>query len=365
MANFSLPTQVQIGDASELLSDVNTRRILIVCDSFLADSDNLKSIITSLSEHNLVQLFTEVQPDPTADDIAAGITKLRLFRPDLLIAYGGGSAIDLAKAINHTQHNLGSDKLEFIAIPTTSGTGSEVTSASVISIPQKNQKIPLFDNSLLPERAILDSKQTVTVPAQVTVFTGIDVLTHSIESIVATGASDFSDALAEKAAGLVFQFLAAAIHDPKNIEARSALQNASCMAGIAFNHAGLGIAHAIAHQIGATMHVPHGKANALVLIPSIQYNRQCKTASRAYARLSRVLGFATKAKPDAVAVNALIEAIERLYKQVDFNPATVLDAKQTQTYIAHMTDSALKDFTLTTNPIQPRAATIRSMIESI
>lgn len=365
MITFSIPTEVQIGDASQLLSDLNGKRILIVCDSFLANSENLKEICHSLSSRNKIELFAKVKPDPTAADIAVGIRELQLFKPNTLIAYGGGSAIDLAKAINHTLVNFGYDKLSLIAIPTTSGTGSEVTNASVISIPEKNQKIPLFDRSLLPDRAILDAKQTFTVPAQVTVATGIDVLTHAVEAIVGTNASHFSDALAEKAAALVFQYLVVATNEPNNEQARSGLLNASCLAGIAFNHAGLGLAHAIAHQIGATMHVPHGRANGLVLLPVIRFNSHSSQAAARYARLARILGFASSYENDLQCVERLIEAICRLYELVGFDVSSVVDEAEKQQHIQHMTDCVLNDITLTTNPIQPKRSCVEAIIASL
>lgn len=362
---FSIPTEVQIGDASQLLSDLLGKRILIVCDGFLANSENLQGICKSLSINNDVELFTKVKPDPTASDIAGGIGELQLFKPDTLIAYGGGSAIDLAKAINYTLVNFGYAKMCLIAIPTTSGTGSEVTNASVISLPEKNQKIPLFDRSLLPDRAILDAKQTFTVPAYVTVATGIDVLTHAIEAIAGTNATYFSDALAEKAAGLVFQYLALATIEPNNEQARSGLLNASCLAGVAFNHAGLGLAHAIAHQIGATMHVPHGQANGVVLLPVIRFNSHCSQTAARYARLARTLGFAGQHESVQQGVERLVEAIACLYERVGFDASSVVDRAAKQQHLQHMTDCVLNDITLKTNPIQPQRSCVEAIIASL
>ena len=365
MTRFSLPTEVQVGDAAHLLSDIKGKRIFIVCDGFLADSDNMQTLRCALAANNTLELFTKVKPDPTAQDIGVGISALQAFAPDLLLAYGGGSAIDLAKAINYTLNHLGQGLLRFIAIPTTSGTGSEVTDATVISLPEQNKKIPLFDRSLLPERAILDPKQTMTVPPHVTVATGLDVLTHALEALVATHASHFSDALAEKAASLVFTHLATAQAEPKNEAARSGLLNASCLAGIAFNHAGLGLAHAMAHQLGATLHIPHGEANGLVLLPVIQFNRQSKHATSRYARLARVLGLATYMETDEQCVDRLIDAIRILYRHVGFDAESMMQRVDKPHSFEAMANQAMLDVTLTTNPIQPSISRIQAMLAAL
>ena len=188
------------------------------------------------------------------------------FRPDTVIALGGGSAIDTGKAISFIYtKSSGAAKPRCIAIPTTSGTGSEVTSFSGLSDPEAGAKYPLVDDAMLPEIAMLYPALTVTVPAHVTADTGMDVLTHAVEAYASPAASDFTDTLAKKAFALVLEYLPRAFRDGQDCEAREKLHSAACMAGMAFNNATLGLCHGIAHAMGELLHLPHGRSNALLL----------------------------------------------------------------------------------------------------
>lgn len=360
---FTLPVRVMIGDVIEQLSDITRKRLLIICDRFLVDTPNLKAIVSSLSANNHVDIFSDVTPDPSVQDVAAAIHTLATVRPDTLIAYGGGSAIDLAKAVKYFAQQSGLGTCSFIAIPTTSGTGSEVTSATVISIPELNKKIPLFHEALLPDRAILDANLTLTVPPQVTLFTGLDVLTHAIEAMVSINACHFSDALAEKAASLVFTWLSTAVHEPGNLDARHGLHTAASLAGIAFNHAGLGLTHAIAHQLGAFFHLPHGQANALALIPVIRFNRQSVKARNGYARLARSLGLTGCKSAEQHGVDLLISAIEGLFRQLSYSPELLATGKNDCIHV--MAEAVLSDVTLRTNPVQPDQQMVESIIRAL
>lgn len=212
-------------------------------------------------------------PDPTVDLVSAGVAHILDYRPDALIALGGGSAINAGKAINLIYTQMGTaEKPLFLAIPTTSGSSSDVTSFSVFSDPQAGVKHPLVDDWILPELALLDPSLALSVPPHVTADTGLDVLTHALEAYASLDANDFTNALAEKAAALVFAFLPRAMKDGRDFEARERLHNVSCMAGIAFNNAFLGLCHGMAHPLGALLYLPHGRSNALLLPHVVAFN---------------------------------------------------------------------------------------------
>ena len=198
---------------------------------------------------------------------------------DIVVALGGGSSIDAAKAIvymakkiEEKQNPDNQKKIKLIALPTTSGTGSEVTQFAVVTDSKTGVKIPLIDESLMPDIAILDPELVKSAPPFITADTGLDVITHALEAYVSETASDCSDCLAEKAAELAFEFLPRAYRNGYDIKARDKMHRASCLAGMAFNLVNLGVNHGIAHALGAIFHIPHGRANALVLPYVIEFN---------------------------------------------------------------------------------------------
>ena len=268
-------------DALERIRLLNGERIFIVCDPFLEGTPALQTVIDLISVNNTYTVYSNVVPDPPIDSIVKGVMVLRKEEATVLIVIGGGSAIDMAKGINYfckTIYQVGVKK--FIAIPTTSGTGSEVTSFAVITDTKTGIKYPLIDDSLLPDEAILTTFFVKSAPEKVTAYSGMDVLVHALESLVAKKANHFTDALAEKAIELVIKNLPTCVVDGKNEVARAAMHEASCMAGIAFNQAGLGITHALAHQLGGQFHIPHGLANAMLLPYVIMYNAANSTVAK-------------------------------------------------------------------------------------
>lgn len=230
----------------------------------------------------------------------------------MVIGFGGGSALDAAKAIVWFGRQCGIEIETCVAIPTTSGTGSEVTSACVISDPEKGIKYPLFDNALYPDIAILDPSLVVSVPPAITANTGMDVLTHALEAYVSPRASDFTDALVEKAVQIVFQYLPTAVKKGDCLATRGKMHNASTLAGIAFSQAGLGLNHALAHQLGGQFHLPHGLANALLLTAVIRFNAGDPRAAKRYARLAKTCHLCPDNANDTASLNALIQHIEQL-----------------------------------------------------
>lgn len=295
MQEFILNTHIYMGKEGldELLCGVE--RAFIVTDKFLHDSGMVEYLTGPMEKHQIAyEIFSEVKPDPDIATISRGMEKMQEFRPQILFALGGGSPIDAAKAMNWLSVKGGlSEKIKFVAVPTTSGTGSEVSMFSVISDPDKSAKYPLVSKELLPDAAILDAELVKSVPPSVTADTGIDVLTHAIEAFVSLNANDFTDAAAEKAMKLVRGNLMRVYKNPDDMEARQEMHHASCLAGLAFSNAGLGLNHGMAHTLGAHFHLPHGRANGILLPYVMAFNAGCHDkltpAAKRYARIARVL----------------------------------------------------------------------------
>ena len=358
MSVFRSKTKVYMG-AYELTAVLGkAKRIFIVTDAFMHESGKVNYIIDQLNRAGLAHhVFSEVTPDPDITIVMQGVSEIVDFKPDAVIAFGGGSPIDAAKAIVFFAEKVYSLKdCPFVAIPTTSGTGSEVTKFAVISDREKQAKYPLVDDALVPNVALLDASLILSVPPQITADTGIDVFTHAIEAYVSTQASDFSDAVAEKAIKLVYQHLLKAYADPDNLEARQGMHNASCLAGIAFSNASLGINHSMAHALGAHAHLPHGRANAILLPYVLSYNAGCvdklTPVAERYAEISRMLNLETSSTRQS-ALN-LIHTVKRFIKQLHM-PATIQAAgvsqKDFEQMLPAMVEAAMADRCTATSPV--------------
>lgn len=311
-----IKTKIYSGENSlKRLEKIKNTNIWIICDQFLVKNGSLNSVLSFIDNSNNVSIFDEVIPDPPLSVIGKGVALSKKINPDVIIAYGGGSAIDTAKGIIYfaKQQNFVGE-INFIAIPTTSGTGSEVTSATVVTDTETKTKHIIFDDGILPDEAILDPNLTVSVPPAITANTGMDVLTHAIEAYVAKGANVYSDALAEKAVELVMESLVQCYSQGNDIIARSKMHEASNLAGMAFNISGLGINHSLAHQIGGRFHIPHGLANSVFLAAVIEYNcEDCDTLKK-YAKLAYKTGMVEKTQTNEFAVEVLKTYIKSLMK---------------------------------------------------
>ena len=288
MDQFNFSTKILIGGDALRAMLKNMRRVFIVTDSFMASSGRTAYLTEPLHAAGAeFRIYSKVGPDPDTQMVTDGVSVILDFKPDAVVAFGGGSPIDAAKAIMYfASRQFDLRDCPFIAIPTTSGTGSEVSKFAVITDRERGVKYPLVDESLLPDYAVLDAALTCSVPAKVTADTGLDVLTHAIEAYVCTEANSFTDAFAEKAVKLVYKHLLTAYREPGNMVARQGMHDASCMAGAAFSNAGLGLCHSMAHALGAQAHLPHGRANAILLPYVMSFNAGCETAPVSYTHLT-------------------------------------------------------------------------------
>jgi len=375
LKKVSLSTMIYSGEnALDHLKSYEKMRIFIVTDPFMIESRMIEEIEGRLVRgQNEWEIFSDIVPDPPIENVVAGVKEIEAFKPNLIIAVGGGSAIDAAKAMKDFAMKIYHfEALPLTAIPTTSGTGSEVTSFSIITDTSKGIKYPLVADNLIPEEAILDTDLVKTVPKAITADTGMDALTHAIEAYVAENANDFSDAMAEKAIRLIFQYLKDAYLDGENITAREKMHHASTMAGIAFNVAGLGINHSIAHAGGAKFHIPHGRLNAILLPNVIAYNAgvqgysntNLQPAADKYAALAKLLGL--PATNSASGTRSLIKEIEKLRSALDM-PADfkLYDIEYTDHVKEQIAEAALEDSCTDTNPLKPAKEDIIAILKEL
>ncbi|MBC6004257.1 MAG: bifunctional acetaldehyde-CoA/alcohol dehydrogenase [Paeniclostridium sordellii] len=389
---FRIPERVyhEFGSVSYLEKMADTNRVMIVTDRMMVQLGYVDKLTYHLRKRNnpvMIEVFADVEPDPSVETVLNGANVMRQFKPDTIIALGGGSSMDAAKGMWLFYENPEVDfddlRLRFmdirkrvfkfpklgrqaklVAIPTTSGTGSEVTSFAVVTDKVNNVKYPLADYELTPDIAIIDPNFVMTVPKSVTADTGVDVLTHAIEAYVSVMATDYTDALAIKAIEMVFEYLPRAYKDGSDREAREKMHNASCMAGMAFANAFLGINHSLAHKLGSEFHIPHGRANAVLLPYVIRYNATKPTkfsafpkyksfvADKKYAEIAKYIGL--KANTTEEGVNNLIDAINKLLVELNI-PKTIAECGVSEKdFMASVDKLALDAFDDQCTPANPR-----------
>ncbi len=393
---FKVPPRIYFENNSiqylEKMRDIN--RVFIVTDEVMVNLGYVDKALYYLRKREIpvsVEIFSDVEPDPSVTTIKKGVAEMNRFQPDVVLALGGGSAIDAAKGMwlfyEHPETSFDGLKLKFldirkrsfpypklgkkarfVAVPTTSGTGSEVTAFSVITDKENgNIKYPLADYELTPDVAIIDPQFCMTMPKNITADTGLDVLTHALEAYVSVLSSDYTDALALKAVQLVFEYLPRAYKfGATDAVAREKMHNASAIAGMAFTNAFLGVNHSLAHKLGGEYHIPHGRANAIVLPHVIRYNATKPTkftafpkyktfiADKKYAEIARYLGL--KAKTTEEGVTSLIKAVRDLMKEVNV-PYTIkecgIEEDVFMRNLNKLATNAFEDQCTTANPRYP------------
>ncbi|QSH42537.1 bifunctional acetaldehyde-CoA/alcohol dehydrogenase [Lentisphaerota bacterium ZTH] len=400
---FRVPPKIyfKCGCLQVALSDLaGKKRAFIVTDRFLYNNGHLAGTIKCLENLGInFEIFADVEPDPTLATAKAGVERMKAFEPDVIIALGGGSPMDAAKIMwlmyEHPDAAFNDIAMRFmdirkrvykfpklgekailVAIPTTSGTGSEVTPFAVITDEKTGQKYPLADYELTPSIAIIDSELVMSMPKKLTAYSGLDALTHAIEAYTSILASEYTNALALEAIRLIFKYLPAAYENGQNDQkAREKIHHASTIAGMAFANAFLGVCHSMAHKLGAEFHVPHGLANALLINEVIKFNAtdkptkqgtfsqyKCPEAQTRYADIASSLGLA--GKTEAEKVQNLIEAIESLKTQLEI-PKSIkeygISKKDFEAKVDELSEKAFDDQCTGANPRYPLISEIKEL----
>ncbi len=397
---FKIPSKIYFErDSIEYLHQMKEmKKALIVTDRSLVELGYVQKVIDQLQQRTPevpYQLFCDVEPDPSIQTVKKGVALMRSFEPDTIIALGGGSAMDCAKGIwlfyEQPQVNFDDLKQKFmdirkrafqypelgkkaklVCIPTTSGTGSEVTPFAVITDAEEHKKYPLTDYSLTPTVAIIDPAFVMNLPRSICADTGLDVLTHATEAYVSTLANDFTDGLAVQAIKMVFEYLERSYKNGANDpEAREKMHNASCLAGMAFANAFLGMNHSMAHKVGAEFHVPHGRANAILLPYTIRYNGQKPQklstwpkynyyrADERYAELARILGLPATTVEEGV--ESYAKACGELAKRVGIKMNFESQGLDRDYYMSQIEKLSYLAFEDQCSPANPRVPMVEDM----
>jgi len=352
-------------EALECLEQLPARRAFIVTDPVMVKGGFTDRIKSHLDRTGIAQsTFDEVGPDPSLETVTKGTLHFLRDQTDLVIALGGGSVIDAAKAIMFFAHKASGSQAKpmLVAIPTTSGTGSEVTSYAVITDKANEVKIPLNDELLIPDMAILDARFTRTVPPPGTAATGMDVLTHAIEAYTCLQANAFTTIYAEYAIRYVSRYLLRAYRCGDDMEAREMMLLASCMAGMAFNNSGLGITHSVAHGLGGLFHIPHGLANAVVLPSVIRFNSFHVGVK--YREIAEIIGLPAASVEEGT--TSLIRAVREMNQSMGI-PGTIgglkIDESAFRGHLDVMAKNVLEDICTSGNPRRPSFEDIRLLLE--
>ena len=384
----------------ELKNVMGKKRAFIVTDSFLYQNGYTKPITDKLDEMGIVHTtFFNVEPDPTLASAKEGAAQMTAFQPDTIIALGGGSAMDAAKIMwvlyehpeadfmdmamrfidirkrVYTFPKMG-EKAYFIAVPTSAGTGSEVTPFAVITDEKSGVKYPLADYELLPDMAIIDTDFHMSAPKGLTAASGIDAVTHAVEAYAAMLATDYTDGLAKQALQTIFEYLPRAYENGQtDVEAREKMANAATMAGMAFANAFLGVCHSMAHKLGAFHHLPHGVANALMIEEVLRFNAAEAPAKMGtfsqydhphtlarYAEIADCLNLG--GNTDEEKLENLIKAINKLKAKVGIKDTIKdygIDEKAFLDNLDEMTEQAFDDQCTGANPRYPLMSEIKQM----
>jgi len=396
---FRLPNQIYFNRNSlEHLRSIDSETTVIITTKGAEKRGHVDVVRGYLKESIHVHTFSEIEPEPPLTTVVNGVRVLNNYKPDLIIAVGGGSVIDAAKAMRLFYENPEikfeelalpfldprkrvteypappADRPRLVAIPTTSGTGSEVTPFAVVTDCETNRKVMLSDYSLAPDMAVVDPTLVMDLSPSITADTGMDVLSHALEAHVSIAASRYTDSLTLQAIRLVFNYLPRAFNNPNDYSARENMHNASCIAGIAISNAFVGVNHALAHSLGATFNIPHGRANGILLPYTVRYNATTPTkfmphpnivayvADQKYAEVADFVGLS--GATTAQKVDTLIDAIVGLLKACNI-PGSIkevgISEKDFRNALPDLVDKAFDDPSSRSNPRFPMVAELEEL----
>lgn len=383
MAEIQIPALMKIGagafsEVASILTRLKCSRPLIVTDAFLVSCGLAEKLQGQIVQAGIpCEVFSGTVPDPTTDAVDQGVSAFLAGKHDSLVSLGGGSPIDTAKAIGLLAANGGRPRdykvpnpipkagPPHIAIPTTAGTGSEVTRFAVISDSESQEKMLIAGSSLMPSAAVVDYELTMTMPRRLTADTGTDSLTHAIEAYVSRKANRFTDTLALSAMKTIWAELPTAFRRPEDRAAREGMMLAATLAGIAFSNASVALVHGMSRPIGLFFHVPHGLSNAMLLPAVTRFS--AGSAPERYADCARTMGIAARDDSDSVAVNKLIEGLFRRNEELEVpSPKSfgIPEARYMEV-IPTMTTQALASGSPQNNPRIPSAGEIEQLYREI
>ena len=374
MGKFTVPKELYHGLGSlENLKELKGKKAaFIIGGGSVQKNGVLERAQNYLKEVNIESVvFSGVEADPSIETVIKGAEFLTQEQPDIIIGLGGCSAIDAAKGM-WIYYEYPDSKLEelkelfavkklrkkaiMVAIPTTSGTGTEITGLAVITDREKGTKYPIVSYELTPDMAIIDGELSASMPENVTANTGLDALSHGVEAYASNISERYSDTLAKSAIELVFKNLLTAVSEGSNLEVRQAMHDASCMAGMSFNNVWLGIVHSMSHQIGGTFGIPHGCGNAILLPNVIRYNSK---ETDKYTDLAKLIGKST-AEEFAQAVSDLRQSVGVVASLKEYG----IDQKEWEAKIDTLTENAMKDPCTLFNPRKPKFEEIKAILQA-
>lgn len=377
---FRSPTKVKFGRGAsfqldQIFEEMGVKKPFIVTGKHICKTKDFTKIVSSLKAKGYsAQVFTDTQPDPPVEVCDTAAQVLKDSGCDVCVAVGGGSVIDTAKAMCMLVTNEGSVKeylfggrktvetpsLPLIAVPTTAGSGSEVSAASVITDEENDIKLSVSHEYLMPRFAVVDPLQQVHMPAFITATTGMDALTHAIESYVSRNANPFSDAYAEMAIRLIGENIRTAVHDPMNLEAREKMAVASTLAGTAFVNGGLGVVHGISQAMGGVAHVAHGTANAMMLPYAIEKNIPGNLEK--FGKIAKLLGERTEGLSKRKAAECAVTAVRNLAKDLRI-PEKLTEVGVTQEMFPAILKGTMEYRLLAVNPVTINEEDVEEILE--
>lgn len=383
MFQIAVPSDLRVGGGAlaqlpEVLRRLDVRRPLIVTDGFLVSNGVADGVATRLASKGLsVEIFPDVVPDPTTESLEGGVNAVAAHESDALIALGGGSPIDTAKAMAVLAVRGGSMRelkapssydgpaLPVIAVPTTAGTGSEATRFTVITDSDTGEKMLCAGSSYLPRAGIVDFELTMSMPPRLTADTGIDALTHAVEAYVSRRRNAFSDAVALRAITTIGRHLRVAYSDGADREARAAMMEAATLAGIAFSNSSVALVHGMSRPLGARFRISHGMSNAMLFAAVTEYS--LGVVDDRYADCARALGVADDGMGDSDAAAALVRELRSLARELDVpTPARLGVSKATwEEAVPAMAEQALASGSPANNPRVPTVSEIEALFHDV